>query len=249
MTLRLLRKGALVEDTYRAFQHWDIEASLKDNLHRLTEGHFKTAAWAREVRATLLRRFRDYDEAKPLIRLAASGLPVDEWRACLLLWIGANEPFFGDFVRDWLFVEFDQGTHSIRAGAVRSFVSRYWEDSGGKKPLSTYGQIRTGRDLLRMARDFGLLAGDGPSKTLVRPPLSDHSFLFWAHWIAEHEGSSSKVVKSRHWRLALMHPADVERELLRLHQFRKLHYQVAGSLVQLSLPFASSREYAEGMVA
>ena len=81
MTLRLLRKGALVEDTYRAFQHWDIEASLKDNLHRLTEGHFKTAAWAREVRATLLRRFRDYDEAKPLIRLAASGLPVDEWRA------------------------------------------------------------------------------------------------------------------------------------------------------------------------
>ena len=34
----------------------------------------------------------------------------------------------------------------------------------------------------------------------------------------------------------LMRPSDVERELLRLHQFRKLHYEVAGSLVQLSLP-------------
>ena len=249
MSLRLLRKGAFVEETYRAFQHWDIEASLKDNLGRLTEGQFKTAAWGREVRATLLRRFRDYDHAKPFIRLASSDLAVEEWRACLLLWIGVNEPFFGDFVRDWLFVEFDQGTHSIRATAVRPFVSRFWQESESKKPLSVYGALRTGRDLLRMARDFGLLAGDGPSKTLARPHLSDSSFLFWAHWIAEHEGSSSKVVKSRHWRLALMYPADVERELLRLHQFRKVHYEVAGSLVQLSLPCASSREYAESMVA
>jgi len=47
----------------------------------------------------------------------------------------------------------------------------------------------------------------------------------------------------------LMRPADVEHELLRLHQFRKLEYEVAGSLVQLSLPCASSREYAERMVA
>jgi hypothetical protein len=47
----------------------------------------------------------------------------------------------------------------------------------------------------------------------------------------------------------LMHPADVEHELLRLHQFRKLEYQVAGTLVQLKLPCTSPREYAERMVA
>ena len=41
----------------------------------------------------------------------------------------------------------------------------------------------------------------------------------------------------------------VERELLRLHQFRKLEYHVAGSLVQLSLPCGTSGEYAERMVA
>jgi hypothetical protein len=41
-----------------------------------------------------------------------------------------------------------------------------------------------------------------------------------------------------------MLPADVERELLRLHQYRKLDYQVAGSIVQLNLP-SGSCEYAE----
>ena len=46
----------------------------------------------------------------------------------------------------------------------------------------------------------------------------------------------------------LMRPADVERELLRLHQFRRLDYHVAGSLAELSLPYGSPHEYAEQMV-
>ena len=37
----------------------------------------------------------------------------------------------------------------------------------------------------------------------------------------------------------LMDMSDVERDLLRLHQFRKLHYEVAGSLAQLKLPHRS----------
>jgi len=65
----------------------------------------------------------------------------------------------------------------------------------------------------------------------------------------DEEPNPSKLVASHAWRLFLMRPADVEHELLRLHQYRKLEYQVAGSIVQLSLPCASTREYAERMVA
>jgi hypothetical protein len=42
----------------------------------------------------------------------------------------------------------------------------------------------------------------------------------------------------------LVDSTDVEREILRLHQFRKLHYEVAGSLAQLKLPYNSSADYA-----
>jgi hypothetical protein len=45
----------------------------------------------------------------------------------------------------------------------------------------------------------------------------------------------------------LMGPDDVERELLRLHQFKKLHYEAAGSLLQLTLPEPSALAYAETM--
>ena len=43
----------------------------------------------------------------------------------------------------------------------------------------------------------------------------------------------------------LMAPSDVERELLRLHQYRKLSYESAGTLGQLTLPFPTALAYAE----
>lgn len=46
-----------------------------------------------------------------------------------------------------------------------------------------------------------------------------------------------------------MDATDVERELLRLHQFRKVHYEVAGSLAQLTLPCDSTAAYVRELVA
>jgi hypothetical protein len=61
--------------------------------------------------------------------------------------------------------------------------------------------------------------------------------------------SPRKVLEAEDWRMFLMTPADVEREVLRLHQYHKLDYQVAGSIVELKLPYGSAREFAERMVA
>ena len=102
--------------------------------------------------------------------------------------------------------------------------------------------------LLKMAVDFGLLRGS-VAKEFVSYHLPERSFLYLLHAMRDEKLSPSKVVASPDWRLFLMRPADVEHELLRLHQFRKLEYQVAGSLVQLSLPCTSACEYAERMVA
>ena len=57
------------------------------------------------------------------------------------------------------------------------------------------------------------------------------------------------MMDSPEWRMFLMRPADLESAVLRLHQFRSLDYQVAGSVVQLSLPYPHAVDYAEAMVA
>ena len=66
---------------------------------------------------------------------------------------------------------------------------------------------------------------------------------------AEKESNARRIVDAQDWRMFLMDPTDVERELLRLHQFRKLDYQAAGSLAQLKLPHPSAAAYTRELCA
>ena len=69
------------------------------------------------------------------------------------------------------------------------------------------------------------------------------------HAIAETETSVNKLIASPDWGMYLLAPDDVERQIVHLHQFRKLHYEVAGSLAQLTLPCRSAAEFAQAMAA
>lgn len=250
VSLRLLRKGAFIEETYRLFAGWDFDRTLDANLDQAFAGHFRTVAWGAEVKATLRRRFRDSDEAAPLIVAAQRRLPPEEWRQCLHLWIGMRETLYHEFALNWLYPEYESGRYQLQAKDVQPFVRSLWTQvSGHGSSLSDYSVIRSARDLIRMATAFQLLNGAGPTKTFAAPHLSDRCFIYFAQVIAEAERSTARVPHSRLWRLVLMGPEDVTRTILRLHQYRKLEYQVAGSLEQLTLPCANAREYAEEMAA
>jgi hypothetical protein len=76
--------------------------------------------------------------------------------------------------------------------------------------------------------------------------LPEQSLLYLLHAMAEVEPNARRIIDSEDWHMFLMDSSDIERELLRLHQFRKLHYEVAGSLAQLKLPCGTTTEYARG---
>ena len=107
---------------------------------------------------------------------------------------------------------------------------------------------RVAAALLKMAVDFGLLRGN-IAKEFESYHLPERSFLYLLYVLREKMQSPRKVLASEDWRMFLMQPSDVEQELLRLHQYRKVDYQIAGSIVQLTLPCANACEYAERMVA
>ena len=109
---------------------------------------------------------------------------------------------------------------------------------------------RVAAGLLNISRR--LRAPDGlPSTRSSRSyHLPERSLIYLLHAILEQErGSPGRMLASPEWRMYLMRPGDLETAVLRLHQFRALDYQVAGSLVQLTLPCDSSGAYAEKMVA
>ena len=245
LSTRLIRKGALLEETHRVFVEWDQTLSFAENLSQARQQNTPAAdnqSWLKEVMATLSSRWRDEPLVMPIIELAKQS-DVENWRYCLLWYMGRADELYYRFATEWLFNEFQEGAFRLRTVDVVPFVQSIMEtrDNGGQG-LTSYGTTRAARDLLRMASDFGLLKGS-VNREFSSFHLSDESFLFLLHAMYEVHGNGRDVVNSTDWRLFLLGPGDVERELYRLHQFRQLRFEVAGSLMDLTLPFSSAQEY------
>lgn len=245
-------KGAMINETYAVLAAWDFERSKRENLDRLRSENFigaRSAAWLRDVAWVLSRRFDPSGRDQSLVILAKQGVSLDEWKPLMLWHMTRDEFLVRDFLETWLFNEYEAGAFRIRSEDVEAYLGSIAKR--GAKVEHAWSKRTTkevAASLLKLAVEFGLLRGS-LAREFASYHLPERSFLYLLHAIRDENPSPSKLISSSAWRLFLMRPADVEHELLRLHQFKKLEYQVAGSLVQLSLPCANTREYAERMVA
>lgn len=244
-------KGAMINETQAVFAAWDFARSKRENLDRLREENFigaSTATWLRDVAKVLNRRFEPDGRDRALVVLSKSGCDLEEWKPILLWHMTRDEFLLRDFLQDWLFPAYEAGAFRVRPDELKGYLKSIRTRGGTTEHSWTDSTLnRVAAGLLKMAVDFGLLRGS-VMKEFASYHLPERSFLYLLHAIRDEQQSPRKVVDAPDWRMFLMRPSDVERELLRLHQFRKLEYQVAGSLAQLTLPCSSSREYAERMV-
>jgi hypothetical protein len=208
-----------------------------------------SATWLRDVAKVINRRFDPAGRDRALVILAKNGCDLEEWKPLLLWHMTRDEFLVRDFLQNWLFPAFDAGVFRVRVEDAEHYLAGI--RSRGAQTKHVWSEKTTRRvasELLKIAVDFGLLRG-----SVVREFASFHlpeqSFLYLLHAFRDEKKSPAMVIAANDWRMYLMRPSDVEHELLRLHQFRKLDYQVAGSLIQLTLPCATSSEYAERMVA
>lgn len=247
-----LIKGAMIEETYSVFAAWDFAKSKRENLDRLRDENFigaSTSTWLRDVAKVMNRRFEPEGRDRELVMLAKNGCELGEWKPLLLWHITRDEFLLRDFLQHWLYPSFEAGAFRVRPDELHTYLRNIRKRGGTTEHAWTDATLkRVAAGLLKIAVDFGLLRGS-VVKEFASYHLPERSFLYLLHAIREERQSPRKVIDAPDWRMFLMRPSDVEHELLRLHQFRKLEYQVAGSLVQLTLPCESSREYAERMVA
>jgi hypothetical protein len=245
-------KGAMINETYAIFAAWDFSRSKRENLDRLRAENFigaRTTTWLRDVAKVLNRRFDPAGRDRALVVLAKNGCNLEEWKPLLLWHITRDEFLLRDFLQDWLFHAYECGTFRVRPEDLYAYLRGIGKRGGTTEHVWADPTLkRVAAGLLKIAVDFGLLRG-----TIVKEfrtyHLPERSFIYLLHAIREESQNPRKVLDALDWRMFMMRPADVEHELLRLHQYRKLEYHVAGSLVQLALPCASLREYAEKMAA
>ena len=241
-------KGSLIDETYAAFQLWDLEQDKQSNLRRMKERNVlgaKSAHWLRDVAFVLSRRFDPVGRDRPLVELAIAGCDRDVWKPLLLFHMTRDEFLVRDFLIRWLYSKFAQGAYRLQTDDVtnylRSLSGKKGVEWSGKWTDSTTSRVASG--LLRIATDFGLLIGTA-HKEFASYYLPEQSFIYLLHAMADVEPNARRIIDAEDWHMFLMDTSDVDRELLRLHQFRKVHYEAAGSLAQLKLPHRSSADYA-----
>jgi hypothetical protein len=246
-------KGSLIEETYTAFQAWDYSMDKATNLRCIKEQNIPAARssnWLRDIAFVLSRRFDPGGRDRPLVELAKGNCNREIWKPMLLWHITRDEFLLRDFLVHWLYPQFAQGTFRLHTNDVVTYLQalrkkKGIEWSGGWTEATT---ARVASGLLRMATDFGLLTG-AQSKEFASYHLPEQSFLYLVYAMADAGPNARSIVDAEDWRIYLMDHTDVEREILRLHQFRKLHYEVAGSLAQLILPFSSAAHYVRELCA
>lgn len=240
-------------ETYAAFRHWRFGQDRRANIARLKELNVFGAYsgnWLRDLGKVLNRRFDPNGRDRPLVRMAQAGVDMSVWKPALLWHMTRDEFLVHDFLIHWLEPRFTEGVFRIQVGDVIPYLTTL-EKQGltqDGKPWSRLTRERVASGLLRIAADLGLLRG-GVIKEFGSHHLPDDGFLYVLYSIASLEANGAAVIQSPEWQMYLYQPAEVEQEILRLHQFRKLHYERAGSIVALSLPFANAAEYAESLCA
>jgi len=242
-------KGSMIEETYVVMRDWVFEWSQEENLSHIQKNNTigaQSSNWLRDFRSVIHRRYNPNTKDRALALLAKNSASMEVWKPIQLWHMTRDEFLVRDFFINWLFNEYEEGAYRIRIhdpfGYLRELhskglVEKQWTDRTTREVAGS---------LLRMAVDFGLMSGKN-IKEFASYHMLDVSFLYLLHAMYEVYGNARDVVHSPDWRLFLMSPPDVERELFRLHQFRKLRYEVAGSLVELTLPCSSAAAFVEEM--
>lgn len=243
-------KGSLIEETYTAFSAWDLDASQKENIDHVRNTNLIGASsenWLRDVTKVINRRFDTEGQDRPLVRLAQRGCPVQQWKPLVLWHMTRDEFLVRDFLVNWLYEQYEKGAFRIRSEDLIPYLERLPErdvevDSSWSE--STLNRVASG--LLRIASDFGLLQGK-QVREFASYHLSDLPFKYLLHAMDEAMSNPRQIVEATDWRMYMMSTEEVEQELFRLHQYREIRYEAAGSLAQLSLPHDSLMEFAESI--
>jgi len=242
-----LVKALLVEETRMAFQAWDPDQPAARNWAALKEHNTVQAAsqnWLRDIHLVLHRRFDPDGRDRPLVLLARQDPDPATWRAALLWHATRDEFLLRDFLVNWLYPRFENGTLETRTADAEAYLATI----PGTRTWSPLTRNRVAGALLRVAAEVGLVTGHR-TRRFASYHLPDEALLYLLHAVAEVEPNGHRLVHCPDWRMYLMGPAEVEHELLRLHQYRRLLYEAAGTLVQLHLPQPSLLEHAQGRLA
>lgn len=243
-TSRIQKGGALFEEMRQLVSIW-TDASLDANRAEVIRLNPLNKATRARVVDVLNRIFvprfvagRVNDSWKLLVPLERLGAPASMVRP-IYYWLTAlAEPIMYDFCCEYLAAQRAKGVLAIDVREAAAWIGARGND------WSETVTIKVTRALLAALRDFGVLEGKA-KKRIASQHLALPSFAYITFCLHNELGVAVRnLLVHADWNLFMLTPADVEQLLFEAHQQRLLEYHAAGSVLNLSFPASTAKEYA-----
>ena len=246
-TSRILKAGALIGDTKTLLSHWDVGATVNENVKRVhSDNIFGKASRSRveDILAIFRRRYLSEESVTAaLVTLARRKFPPASLERLLYFHSARADRLLHDAVIDVLLPMKQRGLIDIAVHDLQRPVVR-WVAQG--KTVSSWSEttiLRVAQELLATLRDFGVLEG-ASKKRIASVFLPVESFAYIAFYLKQHQPSGAKLIELPDWKLFFLNRESVERMLFEAHQHSLLEYHVAGSVTRLTFPTETLEEYA-----
>jgi hypothetical protein len=229
ITTRIIKGGALLEDSRRFVDTWDEAKTAEENLEQFRARNLlgkRSRSRAEDTLAILRQRFL---QPGPHVMGALRRLTLrsDAFRdACYyeaarndaLLAYAAGEILYDLRGRGWVKVTVEDIDHALLEAPPAPAVKE-WGDST---------RVRVIHGLLSALRDFGVLEGRAV-KHIARPHMSFAGFVYVLGRLRDQIASSHAVVMSPAWLWWLLDERDVRALLLEADREGLLRFSDAGS--------------------
>lgn len=244
---RIIKAGALIGDTKTLLSHWDIAASVAENIDRVQRHNvFGKASRSRvqDILAIFRQRYLTEDAVtKALVTLVRGTFPAAALDKILYFHSARADSLLNDAVTEILVPLHAQGLVDLNPMSFQRSLAKWVEEGKTTGHWSASTIERISRGLLAALRDFGVLQGI-INKKIAPLFLPLEAFSYIVFYLKQHQPSGAMLIELADWKLFLLERNDVERLLFEAHQHELLEYHVAGSVTRLTFPAGTLEEYA-----
>ena len=246
-TSKIIKAGALLDDTKTLLLNWALNASMAENLDRVRrENVFGKASRSRveDILAVLRQRYlAEAEVTKALVVLVKNRLPTASLDRVLYFHAARADALLHDAVTKILIPMQAQGIADIESGAVQRVLAKWVERGLTTTAWSENTTVRVAQGLLSTLRDFGVLQG-AVNKRIAPAYMPVTAFAYIAFYLKQHQPSGAKLVEHPDWKLFFLNRELVERFFYEGNQHGLLEYHAAGTVTRLTFPADTLEEFA-----
>ena len=248
---KIIKAGALLADTRTLLVYWDESISVPENLERFQQDNlFGKASRSRveDILVIFRQRFlSDESVTQALVNLAKGDISQETLDRILYFHAAQSDTLLHDIVTEWLWEWRQQGRDDVALEDLQRVLGEWVAAGKTTGPWSDYTILRAARGLLSTLRDFGVLQGKR-TKRLATVYLPVESFAYIAFYLKQRQPSGELLLADPEWRLFFLSQETVEHFFMEAHQHRLLEYHAAGSVIRITFPAQTLKEYAHVIV-